>query len=133
MPELTIISLLDQRPADVPLNFLIFNAPRPLIGSKQWIGDFRHGVFYAAVDITLPRAERCIRDNVSLDGWLCEYITRADIEKWGNERAASLGIRYEDHPYEVWVAYWRQKKEVEKHDLDEYLQGIFGKVIIPLG
>jgi len=131
MPEMTIIRLFDPRPEDVPSNFPIFNAPRPLIGAKQWSGDFRHGVIYAAVDITLPGAEHCIRDNVSLDGWLCEYITSQDVEKWGRERAAILGIRYEDHPYEIWEESWLQNKRIEKRDLDEYLRGIFEQAIIP--
>jgi hypothetical protein len=133
MPEITIVRLLDLRPADVPSNFPIFNAPRPLIGSKQWSGAFRHGVLYAAVDITLPGAERCIRDNVSLDGWLCEYITKEDVEKWGREKAVNLNIRYEDHPYETWEESWLSQIRTEKRDLDEYLRSLFEQAVIPPG
>ena len=41
------------RPADIPADWTIYNAPRPLYGHKRWQGDFRHGIFFAAV---APRA-----------------------------------------------------------------------------
>jgi hypothetical protein len=125
MPVLTIIRLLDPRPEYVPLDHPIFNAPRPLIGYKCWQGQFRHGIFYAAIDIAVPGAESCIRDNVSLDGWLCEYITSHDVEKWGREKAAILKIRYEDHPYKTWEESWCSEMRIEKRDLDEYFRDLF--------
>ena len=133
MSEMTIIRLLDPRPEDVPPNFAVFNAPRPLIGAKTWSGDFRHGIFYAAIDLTLPGAERCIRDNVSLDGWLCEYITRTDVEKWGRERASILKIRYEDHSYETWEESWFLQMRTCKRAVDEYLRELFKESILPPG
>jgi N12 class adenine-specific DNA methylase len=119
--ELTIIRLLDPRPEDVPSDYLIFNAPRPLLGDKDWTGDFLHGIFYAAIDITSASADRTIQDIIDLDGWLCEYVTQADIEKWERERATVYDIRYEDHPYNVWEASWLQNKRIEKCNLNEYL------------
>ena len=133
MSEMTIIRLLDPRPEDVPHNFAVFNAPRPLIGAKTWSGDFRHGIFYAAIDLTLPEAKRCIRENVSLDGCLCEYVTRTDVEKWGMERAAILKVRYEDHPYETWEESWLLQMRTGKRDLDEYLRELLRENIIPPG
>ena len=37
------------RPADIPADWTFYNAPRPLYGHKRWQGDFRHGIFFAAV------------------------------------------------------------------------------------
>ncbi len=128
--ELTIIRLLDPRPVDVPVDHPIFNAPRPLIGDKCWQREFRHGIFYAAIDIAVPGAESCIRNNVSLDGWLCEYITSQDVEKWGRDKAEMLKICYDDHPYKLWEESWCSEMRTEKRDLDEYIKGLFEQAII---
>jgi len=42
--------IISEKPKDIPENWLIFNAPRPLLGDKEWQGDFQHGIFYVAVD-----------------------------------------------------------------------------------
>jgi hypothetical protein len=125
MTELTIIRLVDPRPEDVPADHPIFNAPRPLIGDRCWQGEFRHGIFYASVNIAVARAERCTRDNISIDGWLCEFAARTDVEKWGREYAATFDIRNEDHPYEIWEETWHQNKRIEKCNPDEYLKSLF--------
>lgn len=35
-----------------PATWLVYNAPRPLVGHVTWQGEFRNGIFYAAVDPT---------------------------------------------------------------------------------
>ena len=73
--KLTIMRLLEPRPANVPADALIFNAPRPLCGHEHWQGEFRHGIFYVAIFPADQYAEGFIRETVGLDGWLCEYIS----------------------------------------------------------
>lgn len=92
MPEMTIIRLLDPRPGDVPSNFPIFNAPRPLIGAKQWSGDFQHDIFYAAVDITLPGPNIAFEITSASTAGSANTSRVKDVEKWGRERAAILSI-----------------------------------------
>lgn len=81
----------------IPTNVLIFNAPRPLRATEiatpeisnpgkfkytylDWVGNFRHGVFYAGVD---PSDTRAIQHNIEYDGWVLEYHNEAEIIQWG--------------------------------------------------
>lgn len=77
--------IIGQRPENIPADWLIFNAPRPLVGAEHWQGDFHHGIFYAAV-----RPGECakgyIAANIDLDAYLTEYISE-DI-------AHTLGITH---------------------------------------
>lgn len=76
----------DVRPAHIPSDWFIFNAPRPLDGSELsgnrwaiWEGEFRHGCHYTAVDPRDPFATQRIRDNIALDGWVVRYVSNDDI------------------------------------------------------
>jgi hypothetical protein len=75
---------------------LIFNAPRPLWGTREWEGDFLHGIFYVAVDPTDARAEMMIKQNAELDGWLCEYVTMEQVRAWAAQIAAERGYDRKD-------------------------------------
>lgn len=105
MRTVTIKRVVGTKPA--PPGHLLFNAPRPLYGTT-WQGDFEHGIFYAAVDpVGDPYAANWIKRNVELDGWLLEYITEADIEKWGREQLEHDGIDSVDYePGDLRDAYW---------------------------
>jgi hypothetical protein len=70
-----------ERPEDIPAAWLIFNASRPLCGTKRWTGEFRRGVFYVAIDPAAYRAPDAIRQTIDLDGALCKYITVADMRE----------------------------------------------------
>lgn len=63
------------RPADIPADWRIFNAPRPLYGDKYWRGEFIKGVFYAAVDPASPDAKTHVELNASLDADELVYVT----------------------------------------------------------
>jgi len=89
--------VLANRP-DVPEDWLIFNAPRPLYGTKEWNdGPFLHGVWYAAIAPNEERKDWMIERNASLDGWLLEYHNEEELR--------SIAIEY----YE---------REFPNHDLD---------------
>ncbi len=93
--QITIQRLRIDRPAHVGAGNIIFNAPRPLYG-EQWQGDFRHGIFYAAVAIASPEAALFIQKNLELDGWVCEYISDAHLMTWAQAYAAREGFDLAD-------------------------------------
>jgi hypothetical protein len=63
------------RPADIPENWIILNAPRPLYGHKQWDGPFLHGIFYAAIDPDDDAGNWMLKNSISLDAWVVAYVT----------------------------------------------------------
>ena len=98
---------IGDRPSEAPAGHLIFNAPRPIYGHKDWEGDFNHGVFYAAVDPNGDRADWMIEENRSLDAWILEFRTKEQIvdiaKRWFAddypEYAEGAGDRYGDDQY----------------------------------
>lgn len=71
----TIIRIAD-RPTDIPQDWPIHNAPRPLYGTQTWQGDFVHGVFYAAIDPADEFAPGWLTRNEDLDAYELVYMTR---------------------------------------------------------
>lgn len=68
------VKVIGQRPANIPADWRIYNAPRPLYGDQTWQGDFFHGIFYAAVNLINDEANLYIQLNTNLDGWILEYV-----------------------------------------------------------
>lgn len=99
-------NLLATRPAHVPTDSIIFNAPRPLYGD-EWQGDFCSGVFYAAVHTHDPYRATWIKENKSLDARVLAYVS---------EETARQMVRdyYLEHGYEV-----------TQEQLDEYWKDVF--------
>ena len=101
-----------ERNPDVPQSWTIYNAPRPLRGHMSWQGPFRHGIFYVAVAPPGDPAdefgdsELFTERNRSLDGHVCEWISREEIEEWGRSYCADNDVEYSDFDYsEVVRAY----------------------------
>ncbi|MFA5071250.1 MAG: hypothetical protein WC511_02655 [Candidatus Pacearchaeota archaeon] len=73
----------DTRPGDVPANWLIFEAPRPILGDKNWRGSNGSGWHYAAIDPTdaymLPIHLSNLKKNAAR---LVKYVTEADYQEW---------------------------------------------------
>ena len=67
-------AFIGNKPADVPENATIYNAPRPLVGQTMWTGDFYAGVFYASVDPAHHLAEKWDARNVELDATVLVYF-----------------------------------------------------------
>jgi hypothetical protein len=88
------------RPADIPADWPIYNAPRPLAGDRTWTGDFLTGRFYAAVDPAGPYAEEYTRRNVQNDAARLEYITPEEwdqaVTAYGATMAEEYGIDLAD-------------------------------------
>lgn len=71
--------IIKERPAKVPEDWIIMNAPRPLMGHKEWRGDFVSGVFYVALDSEERNYEAKFNFNQSQDAITLEYITQQDV------------------------------------------------------
>jgi hypothetical protein len=74
------------RAADIPQEWAIHNAPRPLYGTKTWEGDFIHGIFYAAIDPADEFAPGWLKENDRNDAYELVYLSR--------EQAIPLAYQY---------------------------------------
>jgi len=109
-----------ERPADIPETWTIYNASRPLFGHAHWRGDFRHGVFFAAV---MPEgdpadefgdAPEFHKRNRELDGHVCVWIPRDDVMAYGAQKAAEYGIDLDEFDYPDLVSSFVQNYEQEQ-------------------
>lgn len=102
-------NLLSERPADVPADSIIFNAPRPLFGTKTWEGEFCSGVFYASVAPDDPHRAWEIKQNRALAADVLAYV---DPAKARDKIAAELRADYPDQKIgddlidECWRDIW---------------------------
>jgi len=69
------IKTFNARPENINSGWIIFNAPRPLVGNKTWQGDFISGIFYAAVDPSDAMAHDFISNNEMNGAKIIEYTT----------------------------------------------------------
>ena len=77
------------RPYNIPSDYLIFNAPRPLPGEITWEGDFLSGRYYAA----MPADDHRVVTALKLDACIVEHLPDADAQR---ELARELMAR--NHP-----------------------------------
>ena len=76
MEKFYLVREKEDRPA-FPENWIICNAPRPIMGHHEWQGEFIHGVFYAVIAPDMEHAEDMMETNRKLDAWQLVYT---DIE-----------------------------------------------------
>jgi hypothetical protein len=105
---------------EVPADWEIWNAPRPMLGNAFWLGEFRHGVLYAALDPADRDAAAWRQRNVDHDGRLVEYVDRATmVAEWQGDMAEEYGAgcldgleqREQDGIFDAW---WAERREVER-------------------
>lgn len=72
-------------PFDVPSNWIVFNAPRPLYGDICEKGDWHHGIFYAAVCPFSKVAKRDVSNNRILDATLILRATPKAMIDFGKK------------------------------------------------
>ena len=81
--EVKSIRTFDKRPEDIPESWLIFVAPRPIFGEKEWRGSGGHGWHYAAVD---PSDEYMFNIHIKgiqkNDARLIQYCSEKDFMSW---------------------------------------------------
>ncbi len=113
-------------PSDIPTSWMIFNAPRPLWGTKTWEGYFLHGIFYAAIDPADEFRERMIRDNVDNDGWVTIWLPRSYVLGWFVGYAEDNGVDIKD-PFiteDIIKDCFYQYHAVDKIDIEDFLKNI---------
>ena len=76
-------------------DWAVWNAPRPLYGDECWEGDFRHGIFYAAVRRDDPRFEKLAEENWCLHGQPVVVVTDAQIRAAVEAKLAEYGYTFE--------------------------------------
>ncbi len=77
---------------DVPENYLIFNAHRPLFGARQGEGGWEHGRCYAVVDPASPDANWQVQANVRLDARLIEFVPEAELQAYAESVATEYQV-----------------------------------------
>ncbi len=111
--EIQVIEIRQDRPADIPDGWRVFNAPRPLYGQMDWQGDFLSGIFYVAVDPASEISAGFIERNRQLDARELVYISQeefdARVDAYGQKMANEYGIDLDDfdrkdviHSYQDW-------------------------------
>jgi len=86
MEKFYLVREKEDRPA-FPGNWIICNAPRPIMGHHEWQGEFIHGVFYAVIAPDMEHAEDMMETNRKLDAWQLVYT---DFES----ARAAVKLRY---------------------------------------
>lgn len=76
--KLTLIQELEPRPTQAPEGWEVWNAPRPMRGTLNFVEDFRHGIFYGAIDPADTVGDRFREANHRDDGWILEWISLAE-------------------------------------------------------
>ena len=90
-------------PDDVPEDWIICNAPRPLYGDREFNGPFLSGVLYVAVDPTGDQAAFCLHRNAELCGVELVFHTEDDLIETAlewyrvNYAEAQIDVTDKDH------------------------------------
>lgn len=71
--------IIVERPVNIPNNWIIMNAPRPLLGHEEWRGDFVSGVFYVAMDPEEWDFVEMEDFNAGQDATILEYVTQQEV------------------------------------------------------
>ncbi|MHC4413520.1 MAG: hypothetical protein ACYSW6_11235 [Planctomycetota bacterium] len=82
--------VISSRP-DIPEDWIICNAPRPIHGTKTWTGPFITGVLYAGIAPDEPRADEMIAYNSIQDAVQVLYISE--------EKAIEIAAVYYQNNY----------------------------------
>ena len=106
------VNLLRERgevvPEDVAADALIFNAPRPLLGTKTWQGDWVAGVFFAAVNPDDPFRAGWIKENLALDAALLTFVSDEQAQEMVRDYCRKeYGATAEEITSDVFADYWR--------------------------
>jgi len=103
------------RPQDIPADWIIMNAPRPLVGDASWEGDFRHGIFYVAIDPNNdepPGVEWRMKTNKGLDAWVVIYVFKELMRS--TVRQSIVDMKYYSDKPEVIEKMMEDERAVEQ-------------------
>lgn len=85
MKKLIVQRIIGAPPDQAPTRWLVFNAPRPLLGDRNWKGPFKHGIFYVAIDPMSEDANDMVAENSESSGWMCQYVAEENVMAWARE------------------------------------------------
>ena len=68
-----------EHPTDIPQDWVICNAPRPIVGTKIWTGPFITGVLYAAFAMDDEQSDWMIMRNSIQDAVMVFYHTESAL------------------------------------------------------
>ena len=110
--------------AAVPSSWLIFNAPRPIYGTKVWSGPFLEGRFWCVLDPEEYDHDGVLRNNLLLQACVVRYVTAADariwVEKWAENEYGidKLCIVTKMTDREIWAYFTRENKVTQEFTID---------------
>ena len=112
------LRIIGSRPEQAPEEWEIHNAPRPIYGTVLWQGDFRHGIFYVAIDPNDERAPFMVKENADLHAYRLEYVSKeaAIAEVEAEMKAEYPDVPREEFTEEVMLQHWQyvQQKRMDK-------------------
>lgn len=88
----------------------VYNAPRPIMGHELWQGEFRHGIFYAAVapdgDLAdeFGDALEFHKRNAQDHAFTCQIVTKDTVMAYGELIAKKYKVTLAEFDYEDIVA-----------------------------
>ena len=120
----TVAYTTGERPAGIPAEWLIWNAPRPLSGSPrpdgqeyaEWEGEWLRGRFYAATNPADPQFGLRNLENLQLDAKLVVFTTEAHMVE--TARAETLA-EYGEAGTKA-LAVWPEER-IRGYFLDQFL------------
>ena len=97
LKEFEVIYVVGARPSDVPEEWVIFNAPRPLYGQLVWEDtDAPCGWFHAAVYLNGERGPTWVVSNKRMDARVLFYISYQEFKGMVSEYANHKKKEYAD-------------------------------------
>lgn len=90
-------------PEGVDPSWPVYNAPRPLYGTETWQDDFRHGIFYAAIDPDDLDAELMLNNTLANVGHLVVHVTDEEVEAYAEKLSDELMIDRKDYDREMFI------------------------------
>lgn len=90
----------------IPADAVIFNAPRPIVGTETWTGDFCCGVFYAYLTPTSQQRAFILESNCAMKATVLNFV---DEEVSKAQIRAYLKTEYPDDDIgeDLFEEYWR--------------------------
>lgn len=103
--KIILIHEIRPRPEQAPEGWEVWNAPRPMAGTRHFQGEFIHGIFYGVIDPTDAYADNWRRLNIRDDGTMLEWIS---LEEAKTQVVALYTQRYPKMAAEGKVDRWIQ-------------------------
>lgn len=105
---------------EIPADWTVWNAARPLYGHEQWTGEFRHGLFYAAIDPCGESHQYFTVRNHELDGWICQWVTQEEVfqtvRSYYETRFPDQTVNWDNFEYTDFVNSFFHIKDKETQD-----------------